>query len=211
VVPHRVRWGWLLLAALCAGSAAAQVSTAASAELQSMAGHAAVVFTGQVVDIARNDPAGFVDIRFHIERSIRGAPKSGSYVLREWAGLWIGNPDRYHVGERRLMLLPARGPAGMSCPIGGTDGAIPLIATAAAPSPNSVDAASATAALAVDLRWIQARAQRSGTVEAPSAQARVTAVGRPVKPVAVPSAQTVPLASVVALLTASAGASDARY
>jgi hypothetical protein len=166
VVPHRVRWGWLLLAALCAGSAAAQVSTAASAELQSMAGHAAVVFTGQVVDIARNDPAGFVDIRFHIERSIRGAPKSGSYVLREWAGLWIGNPDRYHVGERRLMLLPARGPAGMSCPIGGTDGAIPLIATAAAPSPNSVDAASATAALAVDLRWIQARAQRSGTVEA---------------------------------------------
>src|ERR1700722_17784848 len=108
---HRAKWGLLVAAALCAGSATAQISAAASAELQLMAGHAAVIFTGQVVDIAHND--GFVDVRFHIDQSLRGAPKSGSYVLREWAGLWTGNPDRYRVGERKLMLLPARGPAGM--------------------------------------------------------------------------------------------------
>jgi hypothetical protein len=211
VVLHRAKWGLLLVAALCAGSATAQISAAASAELQLMASHASVIFTGQVVDIARNDGAGFVDIRFHLDQSLRGAPNSGSYVLREWAGLWTGNPDRYHVGQRKLMLLPARGPAGMSCPIGGTDGAIPIVAISAAASPNTVDAASVTDAVAVDLRWIQARAQRSGTAEAPSAQARVTAVGRPVKPSPAPAAQTAPLASVLALLTASPGATDARY
>ena len=91
MVPHGARWGLLLLTALCAGSAAAQIGAAASAELQLMAGHAAVIFTGQVVDIARNDDAGFVDIRFHIDQSLRGAPQSGTYVLREWAGLWTAS------------------------------------------------------------------------------------------------------------------------
>jgi hypothetical protein len=201
----------LLIAALYAGSAAAQISPVASAELQLMAGHAAVIFTGQVVDIARNDGAGFVDIHFHIDQSLRGAPRSGSYVLREWGGLWTANPDRYHIGERKLMLLPARGPAGMSSPIGGTDGAIPILVSGAAPSPNSLDSASATAPLAVDLRWIQARAQRSSTVEAPSVQARIAVIGRPVKPFPVPATQTAPLALVLALITASPGASDARY
>ena len=210
MVLRGAKWGLLLAAALGAGSAAAQISAAASAELQMMAGHAAVIFTGQVVDIAHNDGAGFVDIRFHIAQSLRGAPKSGSYVLREWAGLWTANPDRYHVGERKLMLLPARGPGGMSSPIGGIDGAIPILATGSAPAPNTVDTASASATFAVDLRWIQARAQRSGTAEAPSAQARITAIARPVKPAAA-STQAVPLAAVLALLTANPGASDARY
>jgi hypothetical protein len=210
VVLHRAKWGLLLLTALCAGSAAAQIGAAAGAELQLMAGHAAVIFTGQVVDIARNDDEGFVDIRFQIDQSVRGAPQSGTYVLREWAGLWTAHPVRYHLGDRKLMLLPARGSAGMSSPIGGADGAIPILAASAAPSPTTVDAASSPA-LAVDLSWIQARAQRTSATEAPTVQARVTPVGRPVQPAPISAAQPVPLAVVLALLAASTGATDARY
>jgi hypothetical protein len=206
----RVKWSLLLVAALSVGSAAAQISAAANAELQSMAAHAAVIFAGQVVAITRNDTAGFVDIRFHIDQSVRGAPQSGIYVLREWAGLWTAHPGRYRVGDRKLMLLPARGPAGMSSPLGDIDGAIPILATSAAPSPTTVDTAP-SAAFAVDLRWIQARAQRTAATEVPTVQARVTPVGQPARPAPVPAAQTASLASVLALLAASTGATDARY
>jgi len=163
---------------LTVASASAQIPTAAAAELRLMASQASVIFSGQVTSVTREDAEGFVDIRFRIDNCVRACPKSGFYVLREWAGLWTGDPDRYRVGQRRLMLLTARGPSGMSSPLGGVDGAIPLLATGAAPIANAAgvappDTALAPAALAADLRWIQARASRA-TGSRPTAREAAT-------------------------------------
>ena len=153
---------------LAAAPTSAQIPAATAAELQLMASQAAVIFSGQVTSVTREDAEDFVDIRFRVDQAVRGCPTAGFYVLREWVGLWAGGPDRYRVGERRLMLLTARGPSGMSSPLGGQDGAIPLLATGVAPIANAAgaappDTALAPAALAVDLRWIRARAARSIT------------------------------------------------
>ena len=150
-----------------------------------MASQAAVIFSGQVVAVSREDSAGFVDVRFRIDDAVRGCPKSGFYVLREWVGLWTGQPERYRVGQRRLMLLTARGPSGMSSPVGGMDGAIPLVATGVAPIANAagvapVDTALAPATLAADLRWIQARIART-TDSRPNA--REIPMGGPAQPI----------------------------
>lgn len=170
---------------LVAASAPGQVPAGAAAELQLMSSHAAVIFSGQVVAIFREDSAGFVDIRFRIDEAVRGCPKAGFYVLREWVGLWTGDPNRYSVGQRRLMLLTARGPSGMSSPVGGMDGAIPLLATGVAPIADAAgvapsDTAAAPAALAADLRWIQARVVRS-TDGRPSAHE--VPMGGPAQPI----------------------------
>jgi hypothetical protein len=148
-------------------AAGGAIPAGAAEVLVEMASRAGVIFTGQVVAVTRLDAAGYVDVRFHVEEGLRGAPHTGIYVLREWAGLWSGNPDRYRVGQRLLMLLTARGPSGMNAPVSGMDGAIPLLATAREPLANGTGVAPAedengAAVEAVDLRWIQARMVRSG-------------------------------------------------
>ncbi len=211
--------GWRLIAfwALTV-PCGAQVPAAVGAELQQMASHAAVIFSGQVEAVSRNDSAGFVDVRFRIDAAVRGCPKTGWYVLREWAGLWTAQPERYRVGQSRLMLLTARGASGMSSPVGGMDGAIPLVASGAAPIADSggvapVDTGQYAPAPMVDLRWIQARAVRGSGA---SANARVTAFGGPVHPWPDTGGASVALPDVLSLLRGArarlAGeADDARY
>ena len=203
-----------------------------STVLQQMASHAAVIFNGQVIAVTRNDAAGFVDVRFHIDEAVRGCPKSGSYVLREWAGLWSGKPERYRAGQRRLMLLTARGDSGMSSPLGGMDGAIPLVATGAEPLVTEngavpADKGEGVAPFAVDLRWIQARALRaevpgSGKVKAeiayggpamPSRNGDWVGAVSPLTPDGGGAAaiQAVNLTVVLALLRNANVVSDARY
>ena len=191
---------------------AGTVPAAASTVLLQMASHAGVIFSGQVVSVDRG--TGCVDVRFRIDQAVRGVAagspaKASIYVLREWSGLWSGNPDRYRVGQRLLMILPARGASGMSSPVGGLDGAIPLIATGTAPVADAagvapVDTGVATPELAVDLRWIEARALR------PAASAQLTMTTGSVA--ALPTA----LLSVLTLLrgtgvSASSEVRNARY
>lgn len=171
------------------GAAAGTVPAGTSDALMDMAAAASVIFAGYVEAVTRNDAAGYVDVQFRIDQALRGCPSTGVYVLREWAGLWSGRADRYAVGQRRLMLLPARGPSGMSAPVGGMDGAIPIVGTGAEPllgaggiAPAD-DGSGGDGAPGVDLRWITARAAR-GTV-ASSGPLRAMAggaVGRPVLP-----------------------------
>ncbi len=206
----RGMFAFLLVAASCSG----QIPAATAAELQQMASDAGVIFMGQVVAIAREDAAGYVDVRFQIESGVRGCPNTGVYVLREWAGLWTGQPERYRVGQRRLMLLTARGPSGMSSPVGGMDGAIPMVPTGVAPVADSAgnapaDTVGAEAEFAVDLRWIRAR-----TIFGGAASSRVVAIGSPAKQWG--AAAPVALGSVLTLLRGSSarssgGAGDARY
>jgi hypothetical protein len=97
--------------------------------LHDMAQLAGVIFAGQVVAVRRHAAAagstGVVEIEFAVQDAVRGV-SGGSYTLREWAGLWPADDEPFRVGQRYLMLLHSPGAAGLSSPIGGLDGAIPI-------------------------------------------------------------------------------------
>lgn len=128
------------------------VQTTVDAVLHGMVARAGVIFVGTVVDVRRPERttdsggSGVVEVEFAVDQGLRGAVTGGHYVLREWGGLWQGNDERYRTGDRRLMLLHAPGAGGLSSPVGGMDGAIPI-----RPGAN------AAAEPLVDLRWVAAR------------------------------------------------------
>jgi len=141
--------------------------------LHAMSRLAGVIFTGQVIGVRRldavNGATGVVEITFAVEDAVRGVSGS-TYTLREWAGLWPAGDEPFRVGQRFLMLLHAPGVAGLSSPVGGMDGAIPIRgsvqtqATASAETVSAGTASAGTSALAdgrvVDLRWVATRAVR---------------------------------------------------
>ncbi len=176
-----------LLACVSAGVAAAQLTNTAAAgpqstleaELRLMAAQAGVIFAGQVVGIhaASTTTSGAVEITFRVDQAIRGCAP-GSYVLREWAGLWVGGVERYHVGDRLLMLLHAPGASGLSTPVGHQDGAIPI--TGGGSAPGAADLFTTAGGQVVDLRWIEARLLRSpSNVQAGAVAARVSLPSSP--------------------------------
>ena len=100
----------------------------ADALIQQMSLAAGVIFAGQVTAV--RGPAGFagsgqdaaggiVEIDFHVDLSLRGPATGSTYTLREWSGLWSGNPERYRVGQRLLLFLYAPGPHGLGAPVHG--------------------------------------------------------------------------------------------
>lgn len=127
--------------------------------LHQMSDRADIIFAGEVTAIrphtAETTSAGFVEIDFHIDQAIRGCTAGGNYVLREWAGLWTGDAHRYEVGQRLLMLLHAPGASGMSSPVSGMDGAIPIRGGGAASLRST--ASTISSAPVVDLRWLGAK------------------------------------------------------
>jgi hypothetical protein len=125
--------------------------------LHQLSDKADVIFAGQVLAIRRpND--GVVEVEFRVDQVIRGCSAGTPYVLREWAGLWAGENQRYQVGQRLLMLLHGPSAIGMSSPIGGLDGAIPIRSGGAA---MEDDVAAPSQPPYVDLRWIGARIQHA--------------------------------------------------
>ena len=132
-------------------------------ELLQMAGQAGVIFVGEVLSVTPHPSftpaAGTVEIAFRIDQPIRGCDGQSRYVLREWAGLWVAGHQRYAPGQRLLMLLHTPSASGLSSPVGGQDGVIPVIGTGIAPRPN--DTIIAQAEPSVDLRWVQARLPRA--------------------------------------------------
>jgi hypothetical protein len=159
-------WLVLLTSAILMPIAQAQTPASASsampqnveAVLHQMSDRADIIFVGQVAAIRPHEDdgtgAGFVEIDFSVDQAIRGCT-GGDYVLREWAGLWSGNAHRYQVGQRLLMMLHAPGAGGLSSPVGGMDGAVPIRGVADA-SPLAVSAANAPVPVA-DLRWLGAK------------------------------------------------------
>jgi hypothetical protein len=121
--------------------------------LHQMSAKADVIFAGEVVAIRRpND--GVVEVEFRVDKAIRGCAVGTPYILREWAGLWTADNQRYHVGRRLLMLLHAPSDSGMSSPVGGLDGAIPIRQGDALPL---ADMATPAQPPYVDLRWLGVR------------------------------------------------------
>jgi hypothetical protein len=155
---------WLLLGGVVAARAAwgqgvvPPTSTSSSTGtvvdvLHDFSDQAAVIFAGQVLAIQQPRP-GVVEVQFRVDQAIRGCSKGMPYVLREWAGLWAGGNQRYRVGQRLLMMLRAPGAAGMSSPVGGMDGAIPI-------RQGTAVGESVAQPPYVDLRWLGARTPRS--------------------------------------------------
>jgi hypothetical protein len=126
--------------------------------LHQLSDKADVIFAGQVLAI-RHPNDGVVEVEFRVDQANRGCTAGTPYVLREWAGLWAGDNQRYRVGQRLLMLLHGPSAIGMSSPIGGLDGAIPIRPGGAMATEDDVAAPSQPPY--VDLRWIGARIQHT--------------------------------------------------
>jgi hypothetical protein len=154
--------GALLAASVAYGQ---EIATASSTSpqtvvdvLHQLSDKAEVIFAGQVVAI-RHPNANVVEVEFRVDQAIRGCTAGTPYILREWAGLWEGDTLRYRVGQRLLMLLHAPSAAGMSSPVGGLDGAIPIRQGGTASAVD--DAATPRQPPYADLRWLGARLPRA--------------------------------------------------
>ncbi len=199
----------LSIAALLMGPLAyGQVALSASPQtvvdvLHQLSDKADVIFAGQVLAI-RHPNGGAVEVDFRVDQAIRGCAAGAPYILREWAGLWVTDNQRYRVGQRLLMLLLAPSAAGMSSPVGGLDGAIPirqggmaaqLAASSAAPQPPFVD-----------LRWLGTRLPRAVSYRSePTHEAKPT--GLPMRLLTQPTAHIVASGSIIsaAPITATFG------
>ena len=124
---------------------------------------AGVIFVGEVTAIRQrtgeNGASGVVEIDFRVDDAVRGCTSGSTYTVREWAGLWSAGDQRYRAGQRLLMLLHSPGAAGVSSPVWGTNGAIPVRGTSS--SPEMASASSAATPLIADLRWVGTRLERA--------------------------------------------------
>jgi hypothetical protein len=129
-----------------------------------MSDRADVIFMGQVLAVhlpeGGSPASGIVEIQFRVDQAILGCKTGQTYVLREWGGLWVGGSGRYRVGQRMLMLLHAPSAGGMSSPVGGLDGAIPIRQSATG-APLAENVAPPPSLPFVDLRWLGARLPRA--------------------------------------------------
>jgi hypothetical protein len=117
----------------------------------------------------RHTNGGVVEVEFRVDQAICGCSAGAPYILREWAGLWAADNQRYRVGQRLLMLLHAPSAAGMSSPVGGLDGAIPIRQDGTAMTPE--DVGTPRQPPFVDLRWLGARVPRAVSYRSESAHA----------------------------------------
>jgi hypothetical protein len=128
-LPSRAAALVLALALAQAQAQAPQSAQTTDAALQAITDAAGVIFTGTVMAVRRPQSetasAGVVEIDFAVTDAIRGVSGS-TYRLREWSGLWQANDEPFRPGQRFLMLLHPPNSAGLSSPVGGTDGAIPI-------------------------------------------------------------------------------------
>jgi hypothetical protein len=151
---------------------ATAVPQSTAAALARMAALAGVIFAGQVTAVRRpigyagspqSAAEGIIEVEFRVDAAVRGATAGSVFMLKEWAGLWAGGIERYRVGERLLLFLHAPNAQGMSSPIDGMDGAVPLEGNGTAPGAR--DAFSTAGTWMVDLRWLQAQVLRGSVSE----------------------------------------------
>jgi hypothetical protein len=187
---HRQRIAHTLRSiAIAAVAALAQAQTSPNTPAQTiedalhqLSDQAGVVFSGEVTAIRHitgvNGASGLVEIEFHIDQGVRGCTSGGTYILREWAGLWAGGDPRYRVGQRLLMFLHTPGANGITSPVGGMAGVIPIRGGDIAP--RATDATTAHQPTIADLRWLSTKIQRTAAYSASSAMPQPVATGQTV-------------------------------
>ncbi len=150
-------WGLVWMVAVAGGGALAQQrgerapAASVGAELRGLASRAGVVFVGQVQKI--EPKGGVVEITFAVQQPVLGVV-GGTYVMREWAGRWTGGEQRYWVGERAMVFLHAPsaaigGGAGLSSPVDGMMGVVPVVPMGA------------NGSALLDVRWLASRVRRA--------------------------------------------------
>jgi hypothetical protein len=172
-----VAWGQGVAASVGATVIPQDVETA----LHQMSDRAGVIFVGQVAAVRRQVGSGagqgVVEVEFRVDQAIRGCVAGSPYTLREWAGLWEGSDQRYRVGQRLLMLLHSPSPAGMSSPVDGLDGAIPIVRGGSVPL--AANSSARVRPPAVDLRWVGTKMLRTVSYAGNSAQQLGGAIAKP--------------------------------
>jgi hypothetical protein len=113
--------------------------------MRSLSARAGVIFVGQVEKIQPN--GGVTDIVFNVQQRVSGEV-GATYTLREWSGRWAGGQQRYNVGERAMIFLYPPNAAGISSPVDGMAGVVPLIPTGADEDPL------------LDVRFLDTRVER---------------------------------------------------
>ena len=194
----------LALASALYASAQAQQTTlppqTVEEALHQMSDSAGVIFVGEVTAIrsrsGENGSSGIVEVDFRIDQAVRNCTPNTTYTLREWAGLWAAGDQRYRPGQHLLMLLHSPGSSGISSPVGGMTGAIPV--RASTPSPDTASAATASAPLIADLRWVGTRLQRPLPY---TSSTLVTAQTSPSVADTSTAAQQAPVSVVIGMLT----------
>jgi len=135
--------------------------------IEQMARAAGVIFAGQITAVLMPPrfsgsamAEGVVEVKFRVEQAVKGPAAGSVYTLREWAGLWSAmGGGRYRLGQRLLVFLYAPDARGMSSPVRGLDGAVPLRGVGVAPGPDDLGATAAD--WMVDLRWVQVQALKT--------------------------------------------------
>jgi hypothetical protein len=126
-------------------------ATSVGGVLRGMAARAGVVFVGQVLRI--EPKGGAVEVTFQVQQAVLGVV-GGTFVMREWAGRWTGGQQRYWVGQRAMFFLhapsvSANGEAGLSSPVDGMVGVVPLVPMGA------------NGGALLDARWLATRVRRA--------------------------------------------------
>jgi hypothetical protein len=104
--------------------------------LRHLADHAGVAFVGRVQKIEPPSPdhQGVAVITFEVLQPVAGSP-GPVYTVREWAGLWTMGRQRYTLGQRALFFFHPVNAAGLTSPVDGMEGVVPLVPTTADTSP----------------------------------------------------------------------------
>jgi hypothetical protein len=172
---------------------------------------AGIIFVGEVTAIrqkaGQQGASGIVEIDFRVDQAVRGCTAGATYTLREWAGLWQAGDQRYRTGQRLLMMLHAPGPAGISSPVNGMNGAIPVVpAASSSPMRATADAATPspvadTPEPVADLRWIAAQLARPAPFTASANQVTAQSLSSTLSAETLQAAQQTPLPAVVQMLS----------
>ncbi|MFC6645267.1 hypothetical protein ACFQBQ_06625 [Granulicella cerasi] len=136
-----------LRAQLASQSADTGADTSVGGALRSLANRAQLVFVGQVISITRK--SGVVEVAFRVDTTVTGVSSGDGYILREWAGLWPPGMQRYHVGDRAMVFAAAPSEAGLSTPVDGAEGVVPVLLQADSSAPL------------LDVRRLATRVQRA--------------------------------------------------
>lgn len=210
-LPQRCRKLFTLLAisfTLHTSVSRAQIATPPSQTveqaLHQMSDLAGVIFVGEVTAVrekpGQQGASGIVEIDFRIDQPVRDCLAGSTYTLREWAGLWQAGDQRYRVGQRLLMMLHTPGPAGISSPVDGMNGAIPVV-PAIFSSQMLATADTATPPLTADLKWIVAQLARPAPFPATGAQLTAQSLPGTLSATNLQESQQTPLPTVIQMLS----------
>ena len=96
---------------------------------QAMARRAGIIFSGTVLKVERSrgvdTSVATVQMTFRVDRAVAGTQAGEKLVIREWMGAWSMHPP-IRRGQRLLLLLYPPSRAGLTSPVRGSLGLVPL-------------------------------------------------------------------------------------